>query len=153
MTFNSTIIRRLLEMSRKFEIEWPDFGVVITVDLLDDENPEICEEFWRGLPFQTIFAGSMSAGEMLKIPVPFPMSMVSNDKLVFFPEQTPGTLVSMGWGGLLLKYGTVAEPFRLPRIAMVPDEELEKLRNVAIKLRDAYFYTKEINIATLRRKE
>ncbi len=107
-------------MSRKFEIEWPDFGVVVSVDLLDDENPELCEEFWQGLPFQTIFAGSMSAGEMLKIPVPFPMNLAPKEKLVFFPEQPPGTVVSMGWGGLLLKYGTVVEPFRLPRIAKVP---------------------------------
>ncbi len=53
----------------------------------------------------------------------------------------------------MLIYGTVVEPFRLPRIAKVLEEELDKLRNVAVKLRDAYFYTKEINIATLRRKE
>lgn len=140
-------------MSRKFGIEWPDFGVVIPVDLLDDENPELCEEFWQALPFQTIFAGSMSAGEMLKIPMPFSMTPASLEKRVLFPEQSPGTIVAHGWSILLLKYGTVAETFRLARIAMVPDEELKKLRNVAIKLRDAYFYTKEINIATLRRKE
>ena len=140
-------------MSRKFEIEWPDFGVVVPVDLLDDENPDLCEEFWQGLPFQTIFAGSMSAGEMLKIPLPFPMTLAPVEKLAFFPDQPPGTIVSMGWGGLLLKYGTVVEPFRMARVARVPEEELDKLISVAIKLRDAYFYTKEINIATLRRKE
>jgi hypothetical protein len=41
----------------------------------------------------------------------------------------------------------------IPRIARVPEEELDKLRNAATRLRDAYFFTKEINIATFRRKE
>jgi len=140
-------------MSRRFEIEWPDFGAVVPVDLLDDENPELCEEFWQGLPFQTIFASSMSAGEMFKVPIPFVMTPTHGEKLMLFTEEAPGTVFAHGWGGLLLKYGLVAEPFRLPRIGRVPEEELDKLRNVAVKLRDAYFYTKEINIATLRRKE
>jgi hypothetical protein len=56
-------------------------------------------------------------------------------------------------GSLLLKYGMTVEPFRIPRIARVPEEELDKLRNAATRLRDAYFFTKEINIATFRRKE
>lgn len=140
-------------MSRRFEIEWPDFDFVVPVDLLDDENPELCEEFWRELPFQTIFAGSMSAGEMLKIPIPFSLSMAPEEKSVFFPEQPAGTIFTLGWSGLLVKYGIVVEPFRLPRIAMIPEEELDRFRIVAEKIRDAYFYTKVINIATLRKKE
>lgn len=140
-------------MSRQFEIEWPDFGVTIAVDLLDEENPQICEEFWQSLPFQTIFAASMSAGEMFKIPIPRTLPDAPPEKRVLFPEDPPGTIFSLGMGSLLLKYGMVAEPFRIPRIARVPEEELDKLRNVAQKLREAYFFTKEINIATLRRKE
>lgn len=140
-------------MSRKIEMEWPDFGVTVSAELLDEENPELCEAFWQCLPFQTIFAGSMSAGEMLKIPVPVTLPGAPQEKLVLLPEQTPGTIISLGMGSLLLKYGTVAEPFMVPRLARVPQEELDKLRSVAIKLRDAYFFTKEVNVATLRRKE
>jgi len=140
-------------MSRQFEIEWPDFGVTIAVDLLDEENPEICEAFWQALPFQTIFAASMSAGEMFKIPIRRTLPDPLPEKRVLFPEEPPGTLFSLGMGSLLLKYGTVAEPFQIPKIARVPDGELDKLRNVAQKLREAYFFTKRINIATLRRKE
>jgi len=140
-------------MSRKFEVEWADFGINVTMELLDEENPEICEAFWQSLPFQTIFAASMSAGEMFKIPIRRALPTAPPEKLRHFPEEPPGTLFSLNVGSLLLKYGTVAEPFMLPRIAMVLDEELEKLRNVATKLRDAYFFTKEINIATFRKKE
>jgi len=140
-------------MARKFEIEWADFGITVTMELLDEENPELCEAFWQSLPFQTIFAASMSAGEMFKIPIRRALPPAPPEKLRFFPEEPPGTLFLLNVGSLLLKYGTVAEPFRIPRIARVPDEELNKLRNAATKLRDAYFFTKEINIATFKRKE
>jgi len=140
-------------MSRKFEVEWPDFGATVTLELFDEENPDICEGFWQALPFQTIFAASMSAGEMFKIPMRRSLPLAPPEKLRLFPEEPPGTLFSLSMGSLLLKYGTVAEPFRIPRIARVPEEELGKLREVAGKLREAYFFTKEINIATFRRKE
>ena len=140
-------------MSRKFEIEWPDFGITVPVDLFDEENPELCEAFWQSLPFQTIFAASMSAGEMFKIPIRRALPQAPPEKLRFFPEEPAGTLFLLNVGSLLLKYGTVAEPFMIPRIARVPEGELDKLRSAAIRLRDAYFFTKEINIATFRRKE
>jgi len=134
-------------------MEWADFGVSIPVELLDEENPEICEQFWQALPFRTIFAASMSAGEMFKIPIPATLSGAPPEKLVLFPEEPPGTIIPRRMSNLLLKYGTVAEPFMSPVLARVPPEALGKLRDVAQKLRDAYFFTKEVNIATLRRKE
>jgi len=138
-------------MSRKFEMEWPDFGVTITTELLE-ENPDISEAFWQSLPFQTVFAASMSAGEMFKIPIPITLPTGSPEKLVLFPDEPVGSIISLGMGSLLLKYGIVAEPFRVPRLARVPQEELGKFIEVAFRLRDAYFFTKEINIATLRQK-
>jgi hypothetical protein len=140
-------------MARKFEVDWADFGIIVTMELLDEENPDLCEAFWQSLPFQTIFAASMSAGEMFKIPIRRALPLAPPEKLRLFPEEPPGILFSLNVGSLLLKYGTVAEPFMIPRIARVPEEELDKLRNAATRLRDAYFFTKEINIATFRRKE
>jgi len=134
-------------------MEWPDFGVILSADLMDSENPQLCDRFWQGLPFTTIFAASMSAGEMFKIPIPVILPRPQRDKFVLFAEEPPGTMVSLGTGSLLLKYGIVVEPFRLPRLAVIPPAELDKLRNVALKLRDAYFFTKEINVVTFRQKK
>jgi hypothetical protein len=139
-------------MSRVLEVEWSDFGVTVCVNLLDEENPKQCDEFWQALPFQTIFAASMSAGEMFKIPIPLILSEASSDKLRFFPDEKPGSLFMGAAGSLMLKYGMVAEPFRLPVIGRMTKSELEKFKSVAVKLTDAYFFTKEINIASLRRK-
>jgi hypothetical protein len=33
-------------MGRKFEVEWADFGIAVSMELLDGENPELCEAFW-----------------------------------------------------------------------------------------------------------
>jgi hypothetical protein len=140
-------------MSRKFEVFWPDFDTVIECELLDDENPEMCDAFWRGLPFNTVMAASMSAGEMFKVPVPMALPDGAPEKRVFFPDQVPGTFLSLGWGSLLLKTGIVAEPFRLPRMARVLEKDLPALQNVATKLREAYFFTKVVNKATFRVKE
>lgn len=139
-------------MSRQFQITWPDFKVTVRAALLDEENPEICEEFWRGLPFETVFAASMSSGEMFKVPVPFILPDSPCRQLGFFPEEAPGTILSLAYmGSLLVKYGIVAEPFRLPRLARIGTAELAKFMPVASRLRDAYFFTKAVNFAVFER--
>jgi len=141
-------------MSRQIEVEWSDFKAAITADLLEDENPELCEAFWQRLPFRTIFAASMSAGEMFKVPIPFILPDPPAERLVHFPDQAPGTILSLSMmSSLLVKYGTVAEPFKLARLARIVPEDLDRFKVVAIKLRDAYFFTKEVNLATFKRKE
>jgi hypothetical protein len=136
---------------RRFEMYWPDFGSVISVDLLDEENPGLCEEFWQRLPFKTLMTSSMSAGEMLKVPLTFTLSAVTDtQKLHFFPEAASGTIFSYSLG-LLIKVGIVAEPFYIPRLGTMRPEELAKFKPIATRLREAYFFTKEVNFATLRR--
>ena len=138
-------------MGRIFEIYWPDFETVVDAELFDAENPEMCDQFWNHLPFDTILAASMSAGEMFKVPIPFSLPMTAPDRLVLFPEQPPGTIVSGAMGGLLLRYGVVVEPFQLPRLALVSEAHIPRLKDISYKLRDAYFFSKELNFATFRR--
>lgn len=139
---------------RFFEIYWPDFQASVPVQLNEQEVPSVCDAFWQSLPFRAIFAASMSAGEMFKIPYPKGLPPAPPGKIVFFPDLPAGSIISLGnLGTLLLKYGTVTEPFRGPCIGFVPPSHIPLLRDVSYRLRDAYFFTKEINIATLQRKE
>jgi len=139
-------------MGRIFEIVWPDFDLAVAAELFDTENPELCDYFWSHLPFETVFAASMSAGEMFKVPIPFTIPKTPSKTLYRFPDLPPGSIVHGGFGGLLLRYGVVVEPFVVPRLAQIPDADVTKLRDVAYKLRDAYFFSKEINFATFRRQ-
>ena len=141
-------------MSREIEVEWPDFAVTVTVELLENENPRLCDELWQALPFETVFAGTMSSGELLKFPIPITLPTAAEEKLVLFPDQPPGTVVMLNDLAILfINYGPIAEPFRVPRIGIIRGEDLEKLRSVAMKIRDAYYFTKQVNIATVRKKK
>jgi hypothetical protein len=139
-------------MSRQFKITWPDFDVTVHATLADRENPLLCEQFWKGLPFETVFAASMSTGQMFKVPVPFILPDKPEGKLTFFPDVPAGTIVSLAYmGSLLVKYGIVVEPFRLPRLASISPRELNAFMGVAQKLRDAYFFTKVVNFAVFEK--
>jgi hypothetical protein len=142
-------------MTRIIEIEWSDLHVSLQATLLEDENPELCEAFWNGLPVKTLFAASMSAGEVFKVPLPFPLPLVAPEKMLPVPDQPVGTIIALvGVGsGLLVKYGVIVEPWRLPVIGRIVDSDIQKLCTVAVKLRDAYFFSKEINMAIIKRKD
>lgn len=139
-------------MTRIVNIEWPDFKTVVSFKLLDEENPDLCEVFWKGLPFETVFNASMSGGEMYKVPVPYRLSSAGPFKTGFFPEQPPGTIVVVG-GSLLVKYGTVIEPFRLPLLGRIPEADLSRLLQITDPLREAYWFTKVINKAVFSKSK
>jgi hypothetical protein len=141
-------------MARKIKISWPDFKTTITAELLEKENPVLCAEFWKELPFGTLFTASMSAGKMFKVPAPITFSDISKAKLSFFPDQPIGTIFALSaTSGLLVKYGLCVEPFRVPRIALIQKADLAKFLPVASELRDAYFHTKVVNEAVFSRAE
>jgi hypothetical protein len=140
-------------MARQFLMTWPDFKISVAAELMDEKNKNICDVFWAGLPLKTIFAASMSAGEMFKIPLPFPLPTLPPDKCPAFPTLPAGTIVQLPYGGIMLKYGVCAEPFQVPELAKVMPEDMPKLIQASIKLRDAYFFTKVVNICTISRKE
>jgi len=138
-------------MGRKFEIVWPDFDISLEMTLFDEVNPELCNTFWDSMPFRTKMAGSMSAGQMMKIQIPAVLPEVAQDKRVLFPAQPPGTLLTLGGNSLLFKWGVVHEPFRLVQVAKINEKDLPKLREAALLIKEAYFFTKVINFATFKR--
>ncbi|MBT8442127.1 MAG: DUF3830 family protein [Gammaproteobacteria bacterium] len=140
-------------MKRQFEMEWSDFGTTIRATLLEGENPEVCKAFVDLLPFTTIFAASMSAGEMFKVPIPSMLPDADIDRLAPLPDEPEGSIFSLGYGSLLVKYGIVVEPFRLARIGIVEPDELANFQSISAKLADAYFFTKDINHVTFRLKD
>jgi hypothetical protein len=123
----------------------------VRVELAETENPKLCAEFWAALPFRTILAASMSAGEMLKVPLPRMLNAPTEGPLRLFPDEPVGTLLYIGTLGMLLRWGKVVEPFRMARLGMVIKEDLPKLAEVAVKLTDAYFFTKVLNFANFKR--
>lgn len=141
-------------MPRRMEIHWPDFDVSVTADLLDNENPKLCDRLWQALPFETLPMHSMAAGKILKVPIPVTLRPTPESKLGFMPDQPPGTLLYLTGMGFFLIYGTpVVEPLTMPRIAMIPETELSKFANIIPELEDAFWFTKKVNKAIFRKQE
>ena len=141
-------------MPRRMEIHWPDFDVTLTADLLDDENPKLCERLWQALPFETLPMHSMGAGKIFKVPIPITLRPTPEAKLGFMPDQPPGTILyCIGMGFFLIFGKPVVEPFTLLRIAMIPEKELEKLNSVVPELEDAFWFTKKVNKVIFRKQE
>ena len=139
-------------MPRRMEIHWPDFDLIITADLLDNENPKLCDRLWQALPFETVCLCSIGQ-QLFKVPLPITLRPTPEAKLDLMPDQPPGTVLSLMGMGLFIVYGNVPEPFTLPRIAMIPEKELGKLISILPKLEDAFYFTKKVNKAIFRRQE
>jgi len=138
-------------LGRIFQIEWPDFKTAVRVELAEEENPKLCAEFWESLPFRTILAASMSAGEMFKVPLPRMLKAPVEGPLHLFPDEPVGTILFLGTLGMLIRWGKVVEPFRMSRLGLVVKDDLPALAGVAVKLTDAYFFTKALNFATFKK--
>ena len=41
-------------MNKRIFIEWPELGLSAHATLANDKNPELCDEFWKNLPFNSI---------------------------------------------------------------------------------------------------
>ena len=134
-------------MARTVTIEWPDFKTTVPLSLLDDQSPRLCEAFWNSLPFETLFVGSMSGGQMFKVPLPLCLPDDPSAKRVLLPDQPPGSVVVFAGSTLLVKYGAVIEPFRLPLIGVISNAGLSRLAEVRDTLLEDYWVTKAIHRA------
>jgi len=52
-------------MGRLTDIKWAGLNIEVVAELADGLNPEICEEFWQGLPFKVLQAHPVVSGESL----------------------------------------------------------------------------------------
>jgi len=52
-------------MGRLIDIAWPELDIKVVAELADEENPELCEEFWQDLPFKVLQAHPVVSGESL----------------------------------------------------------------------------------------
>lgn len=52
-------------MGRLIDIKWPELDIAVVAELADEQNPEMCEEFWRDLPFKVMQAHPVVSGQSL----------------------------------------------------------------------------------------
>lgn len=125
-------------MGRFIEIEFPESNIIVTAQLNEKEEPEMCERFWRLLdkPLKTMNCHTLSSGCLFDArprPPKHPVKIgfqASNLALVkrLYSELTPGMVLYSGYE-ITTCYGEhITEPLLTSGsyIAQVIEQDLKK---------------------------
>lgn len=132
-------------MGRLIDIRWPALDIQVVAELADERNPELCEEFWRHLPFAVLQAHPVVSGESLYAWTP----MVS-DAPVQWRERIDHCPVgrlrySQSTGNKFsIQYGQGREPLAQPVLGQVLPEYLHLLPKVGKEIWENIFWRKEL---------
>lgn len=132
-------------MNRKILLQWPELGLSAKAELADDLNPELCEEVWQALPVSSIISNAVVTDGSMYCWIPL---------LSFAPvhvkeriDQAPvGRLrYSQNTGNkIIVQYGDCNEDVYAAVLGKVCEEDLDVIRRVGEKAKEAIFMTKEV---------
>lgn len=141
---------------KEFVVEWPELGIIVTAELRQYLNPEICESFWKALPYDSIQSHAVISGEELYSWTPVVTRFSAIKTIELMSEQPPGRVaLAHGYQILSIIYGENFEycsnAGTVP-IGQVKDEDIPKLKMVAKEIWNSLYYTKQLFKVTVRRK-
>lgn len=131
-------------MGRLIDIKWPELDISVVAELADEDNPEMCEEFWRDLPFKVMQAHPVVSGESLYAWTPTistaPVRL--RERIIDCPvgrlrySQATGNKFS-------IQYGKGLEPLAQPVLGIVLPEYHRLLPIVGKAIWTNLFYAKD----------
>jgi len=154
-------------MAKKIEIEWPSIGIAVNATLLEEEEPELSDIFWKILetPLKTICQHTLSTGQLFSADGRPPRHSVKvgsqaapiGRKRWLLTRLDPGMVTYSGYGGyggIFVAYGPhITEP--LPAagsvVAKVDEEDLEDLMKAGMAVWNAQYMTHRLMIMIVRR--
>jgi hypothetical protein len=152
-------------MTRKIEIEWPHQKIAVTVTLLDQEEPEICDKLWTELnePLKMICSHTLSTGQLFSgygRPSKHPETKGSQraplgKKKRLLSRLKPG-MMSYSSHRIGFCYGPhVTEPLHTgsPIVGQVDTADLHALKRAGLAVWHAQYLTHRPVIMTAKRKE
>lgn len=131
-------------MGRLIDIKWPELGVTIVAELNDENNPEMCEEFWQDLPFKVMQAHPVVSGESLYAWAPT-ISTAPVRQTIPLNECKPGHMrYSQKTGNKFsINYGQSTETLAQPILGMVLPEYIDQLPAIGKAIWTNVFFAKE----------
>jgi len=131
-------------MGRLIDIKWPELDIAVVAELADEDNPEMCEEFWQDLPFKVMQAHPVVSGESLYAwtPTISTAPVRRRERIIDCPvgrlrySQATGNKFS-------IQYGKGLEPLAQPVLGMVRPEYHRLLPIVGKAIWTNLFYAKE----------
>lgn len=131
-------------MGRLIDIKWPELDIAIVAELADEQNPELCEEFWRDLPFKVMQAHPVVSGESLYAWTPT-ISTAPVHATIKLNDCEPGDLrYSQKTGNKFsINYGKSTETLAQPFLGRVLPEYRHLLPTVGKAIWNNVFFAKE----------
>lgn len=131
-------------MNRKILLQWPELGLSAKAELADDQNPELCEEVWGALPVNSIINNAVVTDGSMYCWIPL-LSFAPVRVKEKIDEAPAGRLrYSQNTGNkIIIQYGDCNEDVYAAVLGKVCDEDLDVIRKVGMKAKEAIFMTKE----------
>jgi len=141
-------------MGRLIDLSWRGPGVHVDAiaELADEQNPQLCEDFWGCLPFTVLQDHPVVSGESVYCWVPLVSTAPVRVK-ERINEAPPGRIrYSQNTGNkIVIQYGKALEPIATPVLGRVLPESLSRLPVVGKAVWESTFQNKELIWVTVSR--
>jgi hypothetical protein len=126
-------------------MSWPDLGLSSYFELDTEANPELTDEFWNALPFETVQEHGAVTGKLIYCWVPIVSGapvrvqnthLASPDGRVSYSQFTGNKVI--------IKFGPLTEDINAPVLGLVPAEELDTIAAVGETVWNSYHEDKRI---------
>lgn len=141
-----------LEMNKKIQIEWPQLGLSAKATLAFDKNPELCEEFWNMLPFDSIMNNAVITDGSMYCWIPMLSFAPIHEKERIDLAPIGRLRYSQNTGNkMIVQYDACNEDIMGAVLGQIDEEDIETVKTVGVAARNAIFMTKtEIHVRVSR---
>jgi len=111
------------------KMTWPSLDAQITIRLLDDAAPTICNLMWDALPWDSVQAHALISGYMIF--ATSPVATLARENVRLFTDLRPGDCAyGAGSQNVVVVYGALTEPEGTCVWGRVAKDDLPVLRRV-----------------------
>lgn len=140
------------KMKKKIRIEWPQLGLSVNASLAFDKNPELCEEFWNMLPFDSIMNNAVITDGSMYCWIPMLSFAPVHEKERIDLAPVGRLRYSQNTGNkMIVQYDACNEDIMGAVLGQIDAEDIEKVKTVGLAARNAIFMSKtEIHVRVSR---
>ncbi|MEO6082282.1 MAG: hypothetical protein ABIQ18_04175 [Umezawaea sp.] len=137
---------------RQIEIAWESIGARVRIELDEEHNAQLVEPLWAALPYRTLQAHALVAGDCIyHVPPAHDLLHAVPDHRVDRKIQPNGTVFCSAVQHLTIKYGELTEPMPTAPIGTVVPEDVDQLPKIGQMVWDSVYANGSPILAQVRR--
>ena len=131
-------------MGRSIKISWPQLDVSVQATLADEQNPELCDDFWSVLPFQVLQEHPVVSGQSVYAWVPLVSTAPIRHRERIIDAPVGRLRYSQATGNkFTVQYGRGLEPLQQPVLGAVDPGSISQIGEVGRAIWQNTFWGKE----------